>query len=65
MKTDLRMYGNEFNPSIVKDINDINKKIEKETDSEELLKLRLQRLYRGMEINTSIYNRNPRCYYPY
>jgi hypothetical protein len=65
MKTDLRMYGNEFNPSIVKDINDINKKIEKETDSEELLKLRLQRLYRGMELNTSIYKRNIRNYYPY
>lgn len=65
MKIDLRMYGNEFNPSIVKDINDINKKIEKETDSEELLKLRLQRLYRGMELNTSIYKRNIRNYYPY
>jgi hypothetical protein len=65
MKNDIRMYGQEFNSAIVKDINELNQKIEKETDKEELLKLRLQRLYRGMEINTSIYNRNPRCYYPY
>lgn len=65
MKTDLRMYGQEFNQNIVKDVNKLNEKIEKETDPEEILKLRLQRLYRGMELNTNIYQRNPRTFYPY
>ena len=65
MKTNLRMYGQEFNQNIVKDVNKLNEKIEKETDPEEILKLRLQRLYRGMELNTNIYQRNPRTIYPY
>lgn len=65
MKTNLRMYGQEFNQNIVKDVNKLNEKIEKETDPEEILKLRLQRLYRGMELNTNIYQRNPRTFYPY
>lgn len=65
MKLNNRMYGQEFNYSVVKDINEINKKLEKETDSEEILKLRLQRLYKGMEINTGIYKRNYRNYFPY
>lgn len=65
MKTDLRMYGQEFNSSVVKDVNMLNEKLEKETDPEEILKLRLQRLYKGMELNTNIYQRNPRTLYPY
>jgi hypothetical protein len=65
MKTNLRMYGQEFNQNIVKDVNKLNEKLEKETDPEEILKLRLQRLYRGMELNTNIYQRNPRTFYPY
>ena len=65
MKTNLRMYGQEFNQNIVKDVNKLNEKLEKETGPEEILKLRLQRLYRGMELNTNIYQRNPRTFYPY
>ena len=58
MKTNIRMYGQEFNSDVVKDVEKINKKIESETDPEELLRLRMQRLYRGMEINTAVYKRN-------
>ena len=65
MKTDLRMNGQELNSNVVKDVKNINEKLEKETDPEKIFKLRLQRLYRGMEINTSIYQRNYRSYYPY
>lgn len=65
MKNDLRMYGQELNSSAVKDVIKLNEKLEKETDPEEILKLRLQRLYRGMELNTNMYQRNPRTFYPY
>ena len=65
MKNDLRMYGQEFNSSVVKDINEINEKLENETDQEKILKLRLQRLYRGMELNSNIHGRNFRTFYPY
>lgn len=65
MKTDLRMYGQELNSNVVKDVKNINEKLEKETDPEKIFKLRLQRLYRGMELNANTYQRNPRTYYPY
>ena len=62
MKNDLRMYGQEFNSNVVKDINEINEKLENETDQEEVLKLRLQRLYRGMELNSNFQGRSFRTY---
>ena len=65
MKTDLRMYGQEFNPEVMKDIEKINNKLETEQDSEEILKLKLQRLYRGMEIGYNYNQRNPRTLFPY
>ena len=65
MNKDLRIYGNNFDSDVVKDINEFNKKIESEQSPEELLKLRLQRLYRGMELNGGISRRNMRGYYPY
>lgn len=65
MKNDLRMYGQEFNPNVIKDINKLNEEIEKETDQEKLLNLRLKRLYRGMELNTNLQQRNFRTFYPY
>lgn len=65
MKNDLRMYGQEFNPNAIKDINDLNEQIEKETDQEKLMNLRLKRLYRGMELNTNLQQRNFRTLYPY
>lgn len=65
MKNDLRMYGQEFNSNVVKNINEINEKLENETDQEEVLKLRLQRLYRGMELNSNFQGRSFRTYFPY
>ena len=65
MKNNVNMYGQEFNHSVVKDVNEINKKIKNETDPEERLKLHLQRLYRGMELNSATSYRSHRPYYPY
>ena len=65
MKNDLRMYGQEFNPNVIKDVNDLNEQIEKETDQEKLMNLRLKRLYRGMELNTNVQQRSFRTLYPY
>lgn len=65
MKTNPKMYGQEYDAQALKDIKSINEKIEKEKDSEELLKLRLQRLYRGMELVSTPMYRNYRGYFPY
>ena len=65
MKNDLRMYGQEFNPNVIKDVNELNKEIEKETDQEKLMNLRLKRLYRGMELITNLQQRSFRTLYPY
>lgn len=65
MKNDLRMYGQEFNPNVIKDVNNLNEQIEKETDQEKLMNLRLKRLYRGMELNTNLQQRGFRTLYPY
>lgn len=65
MNNDIRLYGNEFNPEVMKDLKSLNEKIEKEKDPEAALKLRLQRLYRGMELNTGLTTRPYNGYYPY
>lgn len=65
MNNDIRIYGNGFNPEVLKDVKSLNEKIEKEQNSEEIMKLRLQRLYRGMELNTGLSTRPYRGYYPY
>lgn len=65
MKNNPKMYSQEYDPQVLKDIKTINEKIEKEIDNEELLKLRLQRLYRGMELISTPMSRNYRGYYPY
>lgn len=65
MNKDPRIYDNNFNYSVVKDINAINEKIENEKSSEELLKLYTQRLYRAMELNINNNKRGLRGYYPY
>lgn len=65
MKNDLRMYGQEFNPNVIKDVTELNKEIEKEVDQEKLMNLRLKRLYRGMELNTNLQQRSFRTFYPY
>ena len=65
MTQDPRTYTSGFNPDVIKDIKHLNEKIEKEQDAEEIMKLRMQRLCRGMEINSG-YNRRPWAgYYPY
>jgi hypothetical protein len=64
-KSDIRLYGNNFNGAVIKDLNDLNKKIEEEQDPEKLLKLRMQRLYRGLEINAGNTKRDLRGYFPY
>ena len=65
MKNNPKMYGQEYDTQVLKDIKTINERIEKEIDNEELLKLRLQRLYRGMELISTPMSRNYRGYYPY
>ena len=65
MKTNPKMYGQEYDAQALRDIKSINEKIEKEKDSEELLKLKLQRLYRGMELVSTPMSRNYRGYFPY
>lgn len=65
MNKDIRLYGNNFDLSVVKDVEKINDKLKEETSDEEILKLRLQRLYRGMEMNHGLNKRNVRGYFPY
>jgi hypothetical protein len=65
MKTNTKMYGQEYDPNVLKDIKTLNEKIDKAKDSEELFNLKLQRLYRGMEITSTPMTRNYRGYYPY
>ena len=65
MKNNPKMYGQEYDPQVLKDIKTINEKIEKEIDNEELLKSSPQRLYRGMELISTPLSRNYRGYYPY
>lgn len=64
-KNDIRLYGNSFNGAVVKDINELNKKIEEETNPEKLLRLRMQLLCRGMEMNAGNSKRDMRGYFPY
>ena len=60
-----KMYGQQYDPDVLRDLKKINENIEKAEDSEEMLKLRMQRLYRGMEIMSTPMTRNYRGYYPY
>ncbi len=65
MNTDIRLYGNGCNPDIVKDVKNLSEKLEKANSEEEALKLRLQRLYRGMELNAGYTGRAYGAYFPY
>jgi hypothetical protein len=65
MKNDIRLYGNTFDPKVIKDVKELNEKIEKSEDPEERLKLYTQRLYRGMELNAGLTARPWGGYYPY
>ncbi|MBP3630216.1 MAG: hypothetical protein J6J23_01870 [Clostridia bacterium] len=65
MKMNPKMYGQQYDPEVLRDLNKINEKMEKTEDQEEILQLRMQRLYRGMELNSTPITRNYRGYYPY
>lgn len=56
-----RSYIEQFNPDVIKDLSKINGQIEEELekekpDKERLLQLKMQQLYRGMEMNMGTYN---------
>lgn len=62
MKADVNTYGFQFDNSVTKDLSEITKKMEEEAkkpnpDKDTIMKLRLQKLYRGMEMNTSMGSR--------
>ena len=65
MNTTLDRYNNGFDPKAVKDINSINEKLEKESDKEKIMELRMQRMCRGFEINAGVIGRVRGGYYPY
>lgn len=65
MKINNKMYGQQYDPSVINDLNKINEKLENAQNSEEILNLKMQRLYRGMFLNSTFTNRNQRGYYPY
>jgi len=56
-----RNYIEQFNPDVIKDLSKLHEEIEdekknKKPDKEKLLKLEMQQLLRGMELNTGTYN---------
>lgn len=65
MNTSLDRYNNGFDPNAVKDIKEINEKLKKEQDKEEAMRLRMQRMCRGFEINAGVIGRVRGGYYPY
>lgn len=65
MKINSKMYGQQYDPEVLRDLKKINEKMEKAEDQEEILQLKMQRLYRGMELNSTPMTRNYRGYYPY
>lgn len=65
MKINNKMYGQEYDPNVLKDLSEINKKMNNAESEEEILRLRMLRLYRGMELNSSNMTRGFRGYYPY
>lgn len=65
MSNDLRIYGNQFDSKVFKDIEELNEKIEKCSNDEERTELLTKRLYRGMEINMGLNFRPWGSLYPY
>lgn len=65
------LYGQQFDSKVVGDLKDIDKKISEEVkkgdqaSKEEILKLRTEKLYRGMELNSGIGFNNSRRGIPY
>ena len=65
MNTDPRIYGNGHDPNVMKDVQKLSEKLENAESEDEALKLRLQRLYRGMELNAGVHGRAYGAYFPY
>ena len=65
MKNNPQMYGQQYDPNVLRDLKTINEKMEKAETQEEILQLKMQRLYRGMELMSTPMTRNYRGYYPY
>ena len=65
MKHNNKIYGQEYNPEVLKDLKKINENLEKAESKEEILKLKMERLYRGMELMSNPMSRNYKGYYPY
>lgn len=65
MSNDLRIYGNQFDSEVFKDVKELNEKIEKCSNDEERTELLTKRLYRGMEINMGLNFRPWGSLYPY
>jgi hypothetical protein len=65
MSNDLRIYGNQFDSKVFKDVEELNEKIEKCSNDEERTELLTKRLYRGMEINMGLNFRPWGSLYPY
>ena len=65
MKNNPQMYGQQYDPNVLRDLKTINEKMEKAETQEEILQLKMQRLYRGMELMSTPMARNYREYHPY
>ena len=46
MKNNPQMYGQQYDPNVLRDLKAINEKMEKAETQEEILQLKMQRLYR-------------------
>ena len=69
MKTE-NIYGSKFYKEVLKDLKEIDSKLKEEEekeepDREELLKLKMLRLYRGMELNNGYIANYPNRGIPY
>jgi hypothetical protein len=65
MNAQLDRFNNGFNSQAVKDIEKLNKEIEKEVDKEKLTELYIKRMCRGFDINAGAIGRVRGGYYPY
>ena len=53
---------NNYNPSVISEMEDIDERIAKSNDKEEILKLRFEKMMKAMTLN-SAYNGSPRQSY--
>lgn len=58
-------FNNGFGKDTLKKLNSLNEKIKNENDKDELLKLRLQRMCLGFDLNAGSLGRIRNGYYPY